>query len=132
MDIAKGMIYIHSLSIIHGFLNSFSVFIDEKLRAKIGNLEFSQKVGDMKHEIACCGIQKNWMAPEQISHEPPDTLTASDVYRLVQFAFRFTFLSSDMQRKGGFSLISFYLVQLNILKFIEIITNCTHKRTSIE
>ncbi|XP_022792293.1 probable serine/threonine-protein kinase DDB_G0267514 [Stylophora pistillata] len=80
MDIAKGMIYIHRLSIIHGFLNSFSVFIDEKLKAKIGNLEFSQKVGDIKHEIACCGIQKNWMAPEQISHEPPDTLTASDVY----------------------------------------------------
>lgn len=89
LDISNAMLYIHSLSIIHGFLNSFSVFIDEKFRAKIGNLEFSQKVGDLNHEIACRKIQKNWMAPEQILHEPPDTF--SDVYRLVQFAFSFFF-----------------------------------------
>lgn len=89
LDIANAMLYIHSLSIIHGFLNSFSVFIDEKFRAKIGNLEFSQKVGDLNHDIACRKIQKNWMAPEQILHEPPDTF--SDVYRLVQFAFSFLF-----------------------------------------
>lgn len=53
MDIAKGMLYIHSLSIIHGFLNSFLVFTNEKLKAKIGNLEFSQKVVDLKPEMLC-------------------------------------------------------------------------------
>ena len=83
LDIAEGMIYVHSLSIVHGFLNSFSIFIKEKLRAKIGNLEFSQKNGDQKRTIVCCEIYENWMAPEQLLHEPSNI--AADIYRLVQF-----------------------------------------------
>lgn len=80
LDVAEGMTYLHNHSIVHGFLNSFSVLVYEKFRAKIGNLEFSQEDGEQKRENAC-SVHENWMAPEQLFHEPPNM--AGDAYRLV-------------------------------------------------
>ena len=80
LDVAEGMTYLHNHCIVHGFLNSFSVLVYDKLRAKIGNLEFSQEDGEQKHEYACPG-HESWMAPEQLLHEPPNK--AGDAYRLV-------------------------------------------------
>ena len=80
LDVAEGMTYLHSHSIVHGFLNSFSVLVSEKFRAKIGNLEFSQEDGEQKHEYAC-SVHESWMAPEQLLHETPNM--AGDVYRFV-------------------------------------------------
>ncbi|KAJ7380917.1 protein kinase [Desmophyllum pertusum] len=77
LDVAEGMTFLHNHSIIHGFLNSFSVFIYEAFRAKIGNLEFSQENGEQKQENAC-SVQESWMAPEQLLHEPPNM--AGDAY----------------------------------------------------
>lgn len=56
LDIVNVMFYIYSFFIIYGFFNLFLVFIDEKFRVKIGNLEFFQKVGDLNYEIVCCKI----------------------------------------------------------------------------
>ena len=84
LDVAEGMTFLHNHSIIHGFLNSFSVFIYEAFRAKIGNLEFSQENGEQKQENAC-SVHESWMAPEQLLHEPPNM--AGDAYRLVLAAF---------------------------------------------
>ncbi|KAL9979081.1 hypothetical protein ACROYT_G016683 [Oculina patagonica] len=77
LDVAEGMTFLHNHSIVHGFLNSFSVLVYEKFRAKIGNLEFCQEDGEQKHENSC-SIHENWMAPEQLLHEPPNM--AGDVY----------------------------------------------------
>lgn len=92
LDVAEGMIFLHNHSIIHGFLNSFSVFVYEKFRAKIGNLEFSQEDGEQKHENSCT-IHENWMAPEQLLHEPPNM--AGDVYRFVLRFWKGFHLLSD-------------------------------------
>lgn len=83
LDVAEGMTYLHSHCIVHGFLNPFSVFVYEKFRAKIGNLSFAQEDGEQKLENAC-SVHENWMAPEQLLHEPPNI--AGDAYRLVSAA----------------------------------------------
>ena len=85
LDVAEGMTYLHGHSIVHGCLNPFSVFVYEKFRAKIGNLAFSQEDSEQKHENAC-SVHENWMAPEQLLHEPPNM--AGDAYRLVFAALR--------------------------------------------
>lgn len=78
LDTAEGMTYLHNHSIVHGFLNSFSVLTCGRFRAKIGSLEYSQEDGEQKCDNAS-SIHENWMAPEQLLHEPPNM--AGDVYR---------------------------------------------------
>ena len=80
LDVAEGMAYLHNHSIVHGFLNSFSVLIYAKFRAKIGSLEYSQENGEQAFDNACAN-HENWTAPEQLLHAPPNM--ASDVYRFV-------------------------------------------------
>lgn len=90
LDVAEGMTYLHDHSIVHSFLNSLSILIHEKFRGKIGNLEYSQETKcEEQIQDDVCSIQKNWMAPEQLSGTPPNL--SSDVYRFVPF---FTILFS--------------------------------------
>ena len=89
LDVAEGMTYLHNHSIVHGFLNSYSVLITEKFRAKISSLEYSQENGEQKYDNAC-SINENWMAPEQLLHEPPNM--TGDTYRSV-----YTVNGSDLE-----------------------------------
>ena len=84
LDVAEGMTYLHDHSMVHGFLNSLSILIHEKFRGKIGNLEYSQETKcEVQIQDDVRSIQKNWMAPEQLSGMPPNM--SSDVYRFVCF-----------------------------------------------
>lgn len=84
LDVAEGMTYLHDHSIVHGFLNSLSILIHEKFRGKIGNLEYSRETKcEVQIQDDVRSIQKNWMAPEQLSGTPPNM--SSDVYRFVCF-----------------------------------------------
>ena len=79
LDVAEGMTYLHSVNVVHGFLNSFSVFIDEKLRAKVGNLEYSQEWGKKENDGECHSVHENWKSPHQLSRKPLSI--TCDVYR---------------------------------------------------
>lgn len=95
LDVTEGMAYLHNHSTVHGFLNSYSVFIYEKFRAKVGSLEYSQENGKQIHDSAH-STHENWMAPEQLLREPPTM--AGDVYRSVLVWFvRFSFLLKTFQ-----------------------------------
>ena len=96
LDVAEGMIFLHNHFIVHGFLNSFSVLVSEKFRAKIGNLEFSQEDSQEPQENSI-SINENWMAPERLLHEPPNM--AGDVYRFVQSLWKRFYLINCLPLK---------------------------------
>mgnify|MGYP001792858090 CR=1 FL=1 len=81
VDVAEGMIFLHNKKLLHCFLNSYSVLISEKYRAKIGNLEHAQEYGSQRSTVNSNEVQLRWSAPEQLLAEPANT--AADVYRFV-------------------------------------------------
>ena len=81
LDVSEAMIYLHNHSLLHCFLNSFSVLITETFRAKIGNLEYCMEDSNEEQPTEC-EAHKNWMAPELLFHEP--FTTTGDVYRFVR------------------------------------------------
>lgn len=82
VDVAEGMTYLHNVSVVHGFLSSFSVFIDEKMRAKVGNLEYSQEIGQKGVQYhQCHQVHENWKSPHQLLCKPASA--ACDVFRFV-------------------------------------------------
>lgn len=81
VDVAEGMTYLHNVSVVHGFLSSLSVFIDEKMRAKVGNLEYSQEIGKKAQFDQCHQVHENWKSPHQLLCKPAST--ACDVFRFV-------------------------------------------------
>ena len=84
LDVTEGMTYLNNHSIVHGFLNSYSVLIHENFRAKVGSLEYSQENGKQIYNSSY-SVHENWMAPEQLLREPPTM--AGDVYRSVLVRF---------------------------------------------
>ncbi|EDO26083.1 predicted protein [Nematostella vectensis] len=84
-DVSEGLEFLKSRRIVHCFLNSHSIMIYQPFRAKICNLEYSQKEGSEPNEsyqmlpIDACVKQHPWMAPEQLDGEP--TSFEADVYR---------------------------------------------------
>ena len=93
VDVAEGMTYLHKVSVVHGFLNSLSVFIDEKMRAKVGNLEYSQEIGQKVAQFhQCHQVHENWKSPHQLLCKPASA--ACDVFRFVDSILR-AFSSND-------------------------------------
>lgn len=79
------MAYLHKYSIVHGFINSYSVLIDNKFKAKVGSLEYAEENGlETYHSV--CSMTDNWMSPEQLCRQCPANM-ASDVYRSVYISF---------------------------------------------
>jgi len=86
LDISKAMGYLHSLNIIHCYINSYSVLLQGKYQAKLGNFEHAQKgdanaasefeeFGEVSHIVE----QHPWMSGEDLAGYPANK--CGDVYR---------------------------------------------------
>ena len=79
-DIARGMQFLHSKSILHGDLRSTNVLVSSNDHLKLsdfGLLSTKKEISNLlDHGI---GGRARWMSPEEINGNPPSELT--DVYR---------------------------------------------------
>ncbi|KIJ10531.1 hypothetical protein PAXINDRAFT_16449 [Paxillus involutus ATCC 200175] len=71
-DIATGLEYLHSRSVIHGDLSPYNVLIDETNRARLADFGSSSIIGDLPEALTylqwstpCAGTVR-WAAPEQL------------------------------------------------------------------
>ena len=72
-DVAYGLAYLHSISIIHRDLNAGNVLLTESLRAKIADLGvaklFDREIA-MKRTRTVCPGAPDFMSPESLSRSP--------------------------------------------------------------
>ncbi|KAI9572198.1 kinase-like domain-containing protein [Boletus coccyginus] len=87
LDIANGLQYLHSLSIVHGDLNCNNVLLDTDYTARLGDFGYASLVGNIPEALTylCRSTARpgalRWIAPEQIDFENTfSRTTKSDIY----------------------------------------------------
>ena len=65
LDIAQGMMFLHSRGYIHRDLKSHNLLVDDNLRIKVCDFGFARCV-DKSEVMTVCGTDE-WMAPEGLS-----------------------------------------------------------------
>ncbi|KAF9222420.1 kinase-like protein [Gyrodon lividus] len=97
LNIANGLLYLHSFPIIHGDLTCNNVLLDEHYNARLTDFGYASLVGETPEALAYLQMSTmrpgtlRWAAPEQISHNPEETLqrtTKSDVYSFGNIALQ--------------------------------------------
>ncbi|KAF8556861.1 kinase-like protein [Imleria badia] len=87
LDIANGLHYLHTFSIVHGDLNSNNVLLDADYTARLTDFGYASLVGNIPEALMY--LQRStarpgalrWVAPEQIKSEDPFNRTPkSDIY----------------------------------------------------
>lgn len=84
VDICNAMVYLHAKDIVHCYINSFSVLVKDKCKAKLGNLEHAHKIDektDAKEtgEVSHLLEQNPWMCAQQLNGNI--ATKAGDIYR---------------------------------------------------
>ncbi|KAK0186205.1 kinase-like domain-containing protein [Armillaria mellea] len=79
IDIAHGLLYLHSRKIVHGDLKAVNVLIDDAQTAVLCDFGLSQIQEDMMKRTSLPKIgSPNWMSPERLAGEP--LRPAADIY----------------------------------------------------
>ena len=80
IDVAKGLMELHRLGIIHGDIKSPNVLLNKSAEAKIGDLGAAILAKDAdKADLSCIGTPR-WMAPEQKQQNDSHISEKSDIY----------------------------------------------------
>ncbi|KAG1733216.1 kinase-like domain-containing protein [Suillus paluster] len=86
-DVARGLQYLHSQSIVHGDLSGFNVLIDDDRKARLTDFGLSAFLSARASQAllpTAVGGTPRWMAPENLMPDESDMLSvffkASDVY----------------------------------------------------
>ncbi|KAI9568809.1 kinase-like domain-containing protein [Boletus coccyginus] len=87
LDVAYGLQYLHSLSIVHGDLNCNNVLLDADYTARLGDFGYASLVGNIPEALSYLRRSTTrpgalrWTAPEQIDFENTfSRTTKSDIY----------------------------------------------------
>ncbi|KAF9232429.1 kinase-like domain-containing protein [Melanogaster broomeanus] len=94
LDIANGLAYLHSFSLVHGDLNCNNVLLDASFNARIADFGYASLIGETPEALAYLQMSTmrpgalRWAAPEQISPETVPPTTKSDIYSFGNIALQ--------------------------------------------
>ncbi|KIJ12385.1 hypothetical protein PAXINDRAFT_101209 [Paxillus involutus ATCC 200175] len=104
LDVANGLLYLHSFPIIHGDLSSNNVLIDANYNARLTDFGYASLLGEIPEALAYLQMSTRrpgtlrWAAPEQLFPGPEDTLerrTKSDIYSFGSIALEASHLATN-------------------------------------
>ncbi|KAF9237149.1 kinase-like domain-containing protein [Melanogaster broomeanus] len=97
LDIANGLVYLHSFPVIHGDLTCNNVLLDANFNARLADFGYASLIGETPEALAYLQMSTmrpgtlRWAAPEQISQDTEETVqptTKSDIYSFGNIALQ--------------------------------------------
>ncbi|CAG8678679.1 3772_t:CDS:2, partial [Acaulospora colombiana] len=80
VDIARGLTFLHAVSILHHDIRSENVLITEYRQAKIANFSLSRGANDPTKDIRPTIDNVRWMAPEKLENHENKYNTKCEIY----------------------------------------------------